>query len=95
MFSLPQIPVRANLPVGNNLQDHPTCVIEYLVDRPPSINVDEALHNKSNQDYQQLLFFKSGGAASSRFVYTSYTHLQVLLINSSPKHIYMCNTNLF
>jgi choline dehydrogenase-like flavoprotein len=54
------IPVRANLPVGYNLQDHPTCVIEYIVERPPTLNVDNALRSKNNEDYQQLLFFKSG-----------------------------------
>ena len=29
-----RIPVKANLPVGNNLQDHPMCVLEYSLSEP-------------------------------------------------------------
>lgn len=30
------IPVKANLPVGNNLQDHPMCILEYFLSKPPT-----------------------------------------------------------
>ena len=55
-----QIPVRLNRPVGCNLQDHPTCVMEYRLDLPPSINVDSTLSNPNSREYQQLMFFSKG-----------------------------------
>lgn len=60
LFFCVQIPVKMNLPVGSNLQDHPMCVLEYSIEMPPSINVDKSLENKSSQDYAQFLFFSRG-----------------------------------
>ena len=49
-----------NLPVGNNLQDHPMCALEYHIEKPLGINVSDALHNSSNKDYQQFMYFTRG-----------------------------------
>ena len=35
------IPVHLDLPVGNNLQDHPMCVTEYLLTNPPTSDLSE------------------------------------------------------
>ena len=70
-----QIPVKANVAVGENLQDHPMCVLEYMLERPPSINVDQAYSNKSSQDYAQLLFFTSG-------IYGNYIYSHSALLSS-------------
>ena len=52
----------ADLPVGENMQDHPMCVVEYKIDKPVSINVDNTYtqSNQVTQDYQQYMFFKGG-----------------------------------
>ena len=55
-----QIPVRVNRPVGYNLQDHPTCIMEYKLDIPPTINVDSTLGNPNAKEYQQYMFFSKG-----------------------------------
>ena len=56
------IPVKANLPVGDNLQDHPMCVLEYFLSKPPSIDVSETYSEVSDQqkNMQQFLFYTKG-----------------------------------
>ncbi|KAK2156357.1 hypothetical protein LSH36_215g00002 [Paralvinella palmiformis] len=52
------IPVRADLPVGENFQDHPMCIIEYKVDRPLSVSMDHAYYQTpASKEYQQYMFF--------------------------------------
>jgi len=53
------IPVKANLPVGSNLQDHPMCVLEYSLSQPPTIDASESFSqvSKQNNDLQQYLFY--------------------------------------
>jgi len=56
-----QIPVRADLPVGENFQDHPMCIIEYKVDRPLSVSMDHAYYQTpASKEYQQYMFFVDG-----------------------------------
>jgi len=56
------IPVKSNLPVGSNLQDHPMCIFEYLVSKPPTINVGDTYSDAKDQqkDMQQYLFYTKG-----------------------------------
>ena len=46
--------------MGDNLQDHPLCVIEYDIGRPQTIDVGDAWRNKSTKEYAQLMFFQGG-----------------------------------
>jgi choline dehydrogenase len=56
-----KIPVIADLPVGNNLQDHPMCVLEYTIDRPFTVPSSKAYeHEGAGKDYQQLMFYRGG-----------------------------------
>ena len=62
------IPVQANLPVGDNLQDHPMCVLEYLLKKPQTIDVDRSYtDNASTKDMQQYLFYTKGSFIALRF----------------------------
>lgn len=52
------ITVRADLPVGENFQDHPMCIVEYKVERPLSVSMDNAYYQTpASKDYQQYMFF--------------------------------------
>lgn len=53
------IPVNLDLPVGNNLQDHPMCVTEYLLSKPPTIDVRQT-YTEQRKDLQQYMFYTKG-----------------------------------
>jgi choline dehydrogenase len=57
-----RIPVKANLPVGSNLQDHPMCILEYMLSKPPTIDVGETYTAAQDQqkEMQQYLFYTKG-----------------------------------
>ena len=56
-----QIKLRVNLPVGDNFHDHPMCIMEYIVDKPPSVFVDPITKsNRSAKDYMEYLFYTQG-----------------------------------
>jgi choline dehydrogenase len=56
------IPVKLNLPVGNNLQDHPMCILEYMLTKSPTIDVGATYTDATDQrkDMQQYLFYTKG-----------------------------------
>jgi choline dehydrogenase len=43
------IPVRSNLPVGCNLQDHPMCIFEYFITKPAAVDVGSYLGKPTAQ----------------------------------------------
>jgi len=53
------IPVHLDLPVGDNLQDHPMCVTEYLLSKPPTIDVSQT-YTEQRKDLQQYMFYTKG-----------------------------------
>jgi len=53
------IPVHMDLPVGSNLQDHPMCVTEYLLTKPPTIDVTQS-YTEQRKDLQQYMFYTKG-----------------------------------
>ena len=53
------IPVNLDLPVGNNLQDHPMTVTEYLLTKPPTIDVSPT-YTEQRKDMQQYMFYTKG-----------------------------------
>lgn len=51
------IPVVSNVPVGSNFQDHPMCVLEYLLKHSPTNKADAV---SSSQKDQQYLSYSKG-----------------------------------
>lgn len=51
------IPVVSNIPVGSNFQDHPMCVLEYLLKNSPTNKADAV---SSSQKDQQYLSYSKG-----------------------------------
>lgn len=55
------IPVISNLPVGNNFQDHPMCILEYLIKNPPAVDAERAnAESDSTKEKQPYLTYEKG-----------------------------------
>ena len=68
------IPMRLNLPVGSNLQDHVMCVLEYLIQTPETIvGIPSKGTDKSASDLMQYLFYTKGTSLALYLV--DYNHI--------------------
>ena len=82
MFFL-QIKMQADLPVGENFQDHPMCIVEYKVERPLSVSMDNAYYKTpASKDYQQYMFFIDGMDCALLFC----THVYVIICMQTLFH---------
>ena len=50
--------------MGENFQDHPMCIMEYIVEKPDTPDVDSTTATQTTQDYLEYLFYTQGGAMS-------------------------------
>jgi choline dehydrogenase len=52
------IPVHSNVPVGDNLQDHPMCVLEYMLRRPTrSLEMEQDHKPLTERDHRQNVLY--------------------------------------
>ncbi|KAJ7458829.1 alcohol oxidase [Mycena galericulata] len=59
-----KIPCLVDLPVGENLQDHPVTVSDYIL-KPPTISLDNLRNNATFRVQQQIIYNTSGQGALS------------------------------